>query len=258
VPSSALRDEARGWGPASLRWAPGADGYALPPATTYLSIDTRTRTVNGTVLAVLAAVGDTRAYWLPAPGTTATAGLATPSLFIEGETSGGIMITWLAPDYHPAPAIATFELVGPGLLIVVTDGAWRRREVPRTPRTHDPIGSDPYGGLVMSEKRRKSSLEFRDLPGPARGPALDRRHLCHRHGSGRRPHVHRARRRAELGGYRPGVQRTRGEDRPMMRWGATARHPRRSVMDLLTVPPGPRAVITSSRGNESPTTIREW
>jgi transposase len=43
-----------------------------------------------------------------------------------------------------------------------TAGPKALSEVPRTPRTHDPIGSDPYGGLVMSEKRRKFSLEFRD------------------------------------------------------------------------------------------------
>jgi serine/threonine protein phosphatase PrpC len=73
-------------------------------------------------------VGDSRAYWLPAPGTGAPELLTTDHAVVYNpfgaRADTDALTRWLAPYYRPELATDTRRVTGPGLLVLVTDGVW--------------------------------------------------------------------------------------------------------------------------------------
>jgi PPM family protein phosphatase len=87
-------------------------------------------------------VGDSRAYWLAAPGAAEPGRLLTVdhSWAVEVVSTGVLdmaaaladprahaITRWLGAGGEPEPGIVTFRPVGPGLLLLCTDGLWNYR-----------------------------------------------------------------------------------------------------------------------------------
>jgi PPM family protein phosphatase len=94
-------------------------GHPHPPATTYLSA-VLTHGVQPEI--VIVSVGDTRAYWISAPGNLEESRLLT----VDDAVNGAGLTRWLGAGAPPTAASAqTLYPRGPGVLVLVTDGLWR-------------------------------------------------------------------------------------------------------------------------------------
>jgi serine/threonine protein phosphatase PrpC len=82
-------------------------------------------------------VGDSRVYWLPAPGSAGAPELLSTDHAVIYNPFGAradtdALTRWLAPFYRPELQIATTQITGPGLIVLVTDGVWNTLRDPAT------------------------------------------------------------------------------------------------------------------------------
>jgi serine/threonine protein phosphatase PrpC len=137
TPSVALLLEAGDAAQTAARLAGSQDSTPNPPSTTFVAAVVTPADVT------VGWVGDSRAYWLPDPGTdgeplcltvddTLAGQLAAVGVAIATDSpNAGALIRWMGFDAHDTePHTTTYVPPGPGRVIVCSDGLYRYASEP--------------------------------------------------------------------------------------------------------------------------------
>lgn len=136
--------------------AAGRDTLPNPPCTTFVAAVATTRAVT------IGWVGDSRAYWVPDPGTPDPPACLTVDDTLAGQlTAAGVVVSpdmpnagalmrWLGADaVDTRPRTATVTPSGPGRIVVCSDGLYRYLPDPADLAAATPAGSPAEVAAAM-------------------------------------------------------------------------------------------------------------